>query len=207
MLLRGCRHGHRSSRAHLPSLLGCLQVSMPGSLGNLPSVNLALTIPDICHVNCNSRNRTRFSISAMSLAGVHIGSIGAAAHLASLCTAYWMLDLLQAASRASCGMPGLRAIPAQPCMPSLVQACPLSAHPAPPSLCTPALPLCCSASCVAQHPGRHHPISERPHLPEVWSGLLPAGQWQLPRTVQHQGLPQHRQHTAAAGKQPWSVGL
>lgn len=52
-----------------------LQVSMPGSLGNLPSVNLALTIPDICHVNCNSRNRTRFSISAMSLAGVHIGSI------------------------------------------------------------------------------------------------------------------------------------
>ncbi|KAI7842843.1 hypothetical protein COHA_003588 [Chlorella ohadii] len=45
-----------------------LQVSMPGSLGNLPSVNLAVTIPDRCKSNCNSRSSTRFSISALTTA-------------------------------------------------------------------------------------------------------------------------------------------
>ncbi|PRW60360.1 cysteine-rich surface [Chlorella sorokiniana] len=52
-----------------------LQVSMPGSLGNLPSFNLAVTIPDRCRTNCNSRSSPRFAISAMTLSGVHIGSI------------------------------------------------------------------------------------------------------------------------------------
>ena len=61
------------------------QVSMPGSLGNLPSVNLAVTIPDRCKSNCNSRNSTRFSISALTTSGVQIGSIGAAAAASASC--------------------------------------------------------------------------------------------------------------------------